>query len=62
MRKIVLVFVLVVVLLAFAFAGCTVSSSEKDNGIFGTEKSTTTVGPGGVHTTTKTCPFWNPNC
>lgn len=63
MNKAVLVIsiVLLVGLLCSTF-GCTVASSTKDNGLFGTEKTTTTVGSGGVSTTTKNCPFWNPNC
>lgn len=59
--------IVLIALLLFSFvalSGCTtqVSESTTDRGIFGTEKTTTTVGTGGVQTTTKTCPFWNPDC
>ncbi len=44
-----------------AFSGCTVGQETKQ-GILTTEKTTTSVGIGGVQKETKTCPFWDRDC
>ena len=62
MRK---VFTILIALIFFGLlllSGCTVYEEETDKGIFGTEKSKTTIGPEGIKKTTKTCPIWNPDC
>jgi hypothetical protein len=59
-------FFLFLILFALIFssivlAGCVVSESREDT-LWGTKKSQTEVGVGGVQTQTKECPFWNRNC
>lgn len=62
MNKTLSLLVLVILVVGlFAISGCTVSQSKSDS-LLGTQKTETTVGPGGVQTTQKDCPFWNRDC
>ena len=62
MGKVLSILFMVLVFSVLLLSGCTIAQEETDRGILGNTKTTTTVGIEGVKTTTKTCPFWNPDC
>ena len=60
--KLGVVIVLFILLVATAgLSGCTVAEQSND-GVFSTQKTTTTWTSNGIQTNTKDCPFWNRNC
>lgn len=58
MKKILVILLLVVLVV---FSGCT-AGQETKQGVLTTEKTTTSVGIGGIEKETKTCPFWDRDC
>ena len=57
-----IVLLVIVLMLSVVVSGCVTLGEEKEHGLLGTKKTTTSIGVGGIEQETKTCPFWNRDC